>query len=394
MPPFGRAHRLLSPTHPDTSPPAGGADPSDGQVATWSDALGGWIAADPAGGVTDHGALTGLYPDDDHAQYARADKSRPTTWVEAADLAGRSLADLGTKDHDLLDGLTDDDHSIYALLAGRSGGQTFVGDAAASGHLTLQSTAHATRGYVRAQDDLQLLSNIIRDAAGTNRLELAAASPHLTLTGDTHLDGKVAIGAGVAPHADFGLKVGITTTSTLAYGAEVVAESVAPTGQGIGYGLAGYGKVSGTPTWGLAYGLYFSARYNTSSYCPVLGGMYISLQSLVGGSGTIADAKGIELAGSFSGSKPTILRGVYLQANLAPATTGTAYGYQCEDFAATTVRLLELGPATPYLRLLGGANPAANASHLSLKFGATLKLLTEGAVNSGGAGFRQVIVPN
>jgi len=43
------------------------------------------------------------------------------------DLSGKSIADLGTKDHDLLDGLGDDDHAQYALLAGRSGGQTLVG---------------------------------------------------------------------------------------------------------------------------------------------------------------------------------------------------------------------------------------------------------------------------
>jgi len=57
MPVFGQAHRLLGSIHLDTEPPAGGADPSDGQIATWSTAKKAWIAKDPAagGGMEQHG---------------------------------------------------------------------------------------------------------------------------------------------------------------------------------------------------------------------------------------------------------------------------------------------------------------------------------------------------
>jgi len=55
-------------------------------------------------------------------------------------------------DHGNILGLSDDDHSIYALLAGRSGGQTLIGDTASGGNLTLQSTAHATKGSIIAGD--------------------------------------------------------------------------------------------------------------------------------------------------------------------------------------------------------------------------------------------------
>jgi hypothetical protein len=51
-------------------------------------------------------------------------------------------------DHGALTGLSDDDHTIYALLAGRSGGQTLKGDTASGGNLTLVSTAHATKGQI------------------------------------------------------------------------------------------------------------------------------------------------------------------------------------------------------------------------------------------------------
>jgi hypothetical protein len=41
-----------------------------------------------------------------------------------------------------------DDHTMYAKLAGRAGGQTLQGDTASGGDLVLQSTAHATKGKI------------------------------------------------------------------------------------------------------------------------------------------------------------------------------------------------------------------------------------------------------
>jgi hypothetical protein len=52
----------------------------------------------------------------------------------------------GVTAHSALTGLSNDDHTQYALLAGRSGGQTLKGDTASAGNLTLNSTAHATKG--------------------------------------------------------------------------------------------------------------------------------------------------------------------------------------------------------------------------------------------------------
>lgn len=55
------------------------------------------------------------------------------------------LKGVGVADHGALAGLSDDDHTIYALLAGRSGGQTLNGGTAANDDLTLAGTSHATR---------------------------------------------------------------------------------------------------------------------------------------------------------------------------------------------------------------------------------------------------------
>lgn len=54
----------------------------------------------------------------------------------------------GTIDHGNIAGTGDDDHSQYALLAGRAGGQTLIGGTASGQDLTLQSTAHATKGSI------------------------------------------------------------------------------------------------------------------------------------------------------------------------------------------------------------------------------------------------------
>jgi hypothetical protein len=49
-------------------------------------------------------------------------------------------------DHGALAGLTDDDHTQYALLAGRSGGQTIYGGTGAGDGITLRTTSNATKG--------------------------------------------------------------------------------------------------------------------------------------------------------------------------------------------------------------------------------------------------------
>jgi hypothetical protein len=73
-------------------------------------------------------------------------------------------------DHNSLNNLTVGDvHTQYALLAGRSGGQTINGDTASGGNLTLSSTANATKGRVI------IGSNAIDQA--NNRLGIGTATP-------------------------------------------------------------------------------------------------------------------------------------------------------------------------------------------------------------------------
>lgn len=66
------------------------------------------------------------------------------------------LAPTGTTaavtDHGALTGLSDDDHTQYALLAGRSGGQSLTGGTGIGDDLTLTSTSNATKGRVKVAD--------------------------------------------------------------------------------------------------------------------------------------------------------------------------------------------------------------------------------------------------
>ena len=126
--------------------------------------------------VVDHGSMSGL-ADDDHPQYllvaniddvaVNGETAQPisSNWafdhvaaadphtgyrLESADHNHQTTgAEAGQLDHGLaLNGLTDDDHTQYALLAGRSGGQTLKGGTGAAETLLLQGTDHATVGNI------------------------------------------------------------------------------------------------------------------------------------------------------------------------------------------------------------------------------------------------------
>jgi hypothetical protein len=59
-----------------------------------------------------------------------------------------SIPDTEINHHSIANLTSGDDHTQYALLAGRSGGQVIYGDTAASGNITIGSTANATKGSV------------------------------------------------------------------------------------------------------------------------------------------------------------------------------------------------------------------------------------------------------
>lgn len=70
--------------------------------------------------------------------------------LESADHTHQSTGlQAGTLDHGLaLTGLTDDDHTQYALLLGRAGGQSLIGGTGIGDNLTLRSSSNTTKGKV------------------------------------------------------------------------------------------------------------------------------------------------------------------------------------------------------------------------------------------------------
>lgn len=59
-----------------------------------------------------------------------------------------NITQITTRDHGSLQDLAADDHAQYALLAGRSGGQTLYGGTGSGDDLLVRSTSHATEGMI------------------------------------------------------------------------------------------------------------------------------------------------------------------------------------------------------------------------------------------------------
>ena len=115
--------------------------------ANFDDATGGWsIATTVTSGSIAIDELTDV---DTSANLDIGDYLvwNGTNWVPTS--VGNQIA------HDLLSGLGDDDHTQYALLLGRAGGQTIQGGTLASQNLTLDSTFHATKGDILITSSLK-----------------------------------------------------------------------------------------------------------------------------------------------------------------------------------------------------------------------------------------------
>ena len=103
---------------------------------------------------------------------------------------------IPAQDHGALGGLADDDHTQYAALAGRAGGQTLVGGTASGDDLTLQSSSDGTKGSI-------LLGTSAYDEVN-NRLGIGTATPtvQLDVVGDGAISGDLAV-AGTITSAGF-----------------------------------------------------------------------------------------------------------------------------------------------------------------------------------------------
>jgi hypothetical protein len=247
-------------------------------------------------------------------------------------------------------------------------------------HSALSNLGYAQSGhtgFVPSQGEalieiLRLTQNIIRDSEGTNRLTFAPTSPHITLTGDAKVTGTGLFGPSPVAVGEAHLRTGGDLTGYPAVGLHCLVTGARPSGTQLTAGVYGGAIGAGTPTASFVYGLFFQATHATPSPCGGVVGVYVQPVSAAAGTGVVTQSVGVFLdAAAWGGSKPATAKGVYV-GQQGGAGVATAYGLQIVDQTATTVRLLELGPATPYLRLLGGGDPPADKSNLYLKFGSTL----------------------
>ena len=91
------------------------------------------------------------------------------TYNDAGNIISAVVLPAGVDHNSLANLATADPHTLYALLAGRSGNQILIGGTGASGTLTLQSTSHATKGKI-------LFGTSAYDEVN-NRLGIGTASP-------------------------------------------------------------------------------------------------------------------------------------------------------------------------------------------------------------------------
>ena len=152
--------------------PVDGATAQTVRLLISADGTSVWSADGTNGvGMSNAGALAAAGSGSIVATTAAALASNPTDC--GANEFANTIAENGNlscaqPDHGSLAGLTDDDHSQYALLLGRSGGQELNGGNGSGEDLTLESTDHSTKGRVEILDGADFGENFDGDTLTAN----------------------------------------------------------------------------------------------------------------------------------------------------------------------------------------------------------------------------------
>jgi len=312
-----------------------------------------------------------------------------TEIAKPADPAANKLR-LYTKDKAGVSALyfLQDNGTEVEVGAGGGGGGDEIVDADADTKIQVEESAD--------EDKIRM------DVAGTERYIMenspVARYAHHKLTGDVSITEKLIIGRTTPLTVDQYLRIDPGTRTISANDiALVVANSQLVTIDGNrnlnAFNMNANYNITATHS-GIARGLSLSAIKMGAGTADKLYASEMNLMSHPNASGAITDARGFNIVAYWLSEKPTSVYGGYI-GNMGSASIGLAEGLHIDDQAgATTNRILELGPATPYMRLRGGAAPAAGESNLELRIGTTSQLVTVGAADSGGAGFRMMRVPN
>lgn len=265
-------------------------------------------------------------------------------------------------DHGGLTGLTDDDHTQYALLAGRSGGQTLIGGVASGDDLTLQSTANATKGsilfgtseYDEVNNRLGINTTDFAPSTGTVKALrvvgdsiATSGTQDIATIGGTQSVGNTGQFNGASIYPVF--TGGAGTTLALLQGL-----AVSPEHRGAGTitqinGVAGGPNVySGTLTHG--YGLAYAVAARETG--TVTNGTGALAYAYAEGSGVIETAYGLQIYSLISVSSATTTTGYGIKIFAPIGNITTKYGLVIEDGAGNS----GIGTVTP-ISLLDLASP-------------------------------------
>lgn len=182
---------------------------------------------------------------------------------------------------------TGDDHTQYALLAGRSGGQTLYGGTAASNNIIIRSTSNGTKGNVVLGDN-------------SDTITIGTATPN-SLT-KTTINGTAPVGGNYN-----NIFAQLTVSSAGAY----------LTGQ--------TNKVSSTHTTGTTTSIQGLFNYVDNTSAGNISNVEAFAQRVDNrGSGTIVDASNIKIFSPTNSGTITTLRGIYIE-NMTGTGIGTGY---------------------------------------------------------------------
>lgn len=246
--------------------------------------------------------------------------------VTCVDNAGQTRTDCtiaggGVTDHGALTGFADDDHPQYALLAGRSGGQTITGGTAASNKLVLRPNSADSTSYVEIQNgaggavimgfrntQIEPYKNMVGQASGNSPEVRFAGIPTATDPSFRPAGGDVDTGIGWAGSDQLSLVAGAAEITRFSRASAVSRTTdngqAADTPQAAtcadsGNGSPGALTINPTTAMVLVTVSDADGCAFTLGETNVASGVRVEL-IIVAGSGTFSDTPGVtELAGSF-----------------------------------------------------------------------------------------------
>ncbi|TEU00357.1 MAG: hypothetical protein E3J29_01940 [Dehalococcoidia bacterium] len=304
----------------------------------------------------------------------------------------------GVTDHGALSGLSDDDHPQYGALAQAetwTALQTFNAGVKLAAGQAIQDSGGTDRYAPSTSSPENVITGDVDIGSGFLAIGNNAAVANTKVINADHIFSLGTFGTGWA--GLFNVKdQGSSGTALVVIGLQ---------------GWAANDRSGGTD-YGVE-GLFFSAAHDPSAAAATttLRGMRVETrinnnlgsvsavegiriyQGSVAGAVAPTDLYGLRLVYSWAGNAPTNVRAIDIPAILAGTNR---YAIKVADIAAGTIaRILELGP-TPYLRLLGSGNwtPAANETPLYLAEGATptLRQVKQKAGNTLGAGDKVMVL--